>query len=286
MLILLITGISYAQIGVGTTTPDLSSAFDVTSTTQGFVAPRLSTSQRDAIASPIEGLMIFNTTTHCYEWFQGKIWFNACVDSDIVVGGAGKKWYPWNVGALKPADSPTDYTSYGSLYQWGRGSDGHQLIVWTSPTAGTIVNGNTNVLSATDTPANSLFIVNDAGFDADWRSTQNNNLWQGYAGINNPCEPGFRIPTAAEWQAELIASNISDLITSFNSILRLTAAGYRHQSSTVDLMDTGVAGFYWSSNVSATNLGAHYASFTSFSASGDTSTWGRGGGFSVRCIKD
>ena len=37
-----------------------------------------------------------------------------------------------------------DHLAYGSFYQWGRFSDGHELITWTSATAGTPVNGTTS----------------------------------------------------------------------------------------------------------------------------------------------
>lgn len=41
-----------------------SAAVAVTSTTQGFLPPRMTETQRDAIASPAEGLVVYNTTSH------------------------------------------------------------------------------------------------------------------------------------------------------------------------------------------------------------------------------
>ena len=40
-----------------------SSVLECQSTTKGFLPPRMTTTQRNAIASPAEGLMIYNTTT-------------------------------------------------------------------------------------------------------------------------------------------------------------------------------------------------------------------------------
>ena len=63
-LFLLPLGSIYAQVGVGTTTPDLSSALDISSTSQGLLMPRLTTTQRDAIVSPAKGLIIYNITSN------------------------------------------------------------------------------------------------------------------------------------------------------------------------------------------------------------------------------
>jgi hypothetical protein len=62
LLFLWTTNSLYAQVGIGTTVPDASSMLDITSTTQGFLMPRLTTIERDAVTLPATGLMIFNTT--------------------------------------------------------------------------------------------------------------------------------------------------------------------------------------------------------------------------------
>ena len=57
----LLTATTYAQVGIGTTTPAASAALDITSTTQGLLIPRMTNEQRIAIASPVAGLMVFVT---------------------------------------------------------------------------------------------------------------------------------------------------------------------------------------------------------------------------------
>ena len=49
------------DVGIGTFTPHPSALFDLTSTNKGFLMPRMTTAQRNAIPSPALGLMIFNT---------------------------------------------------------------------------------------------------------------------------------------------------------------------------------------------------------------------------------
>ena len=57
----LITATTSAQVGIGTTTPDASSALDITSTTGGLLVPRMTAAERDAITSAATGLMIYQT---------------------------------------------------------------------------------------------------------------------------------------------------------------------------------------------------------------------------------
>ena len=59
------------SVGIGTTTPHPSAALDITSTTGGLLIPRMNLSQRDAIASPAKGLIIFNTTDSSLYYFDG-----------------------------------------------------------------------------------------------------------------------------------------------------------------------------------------------------------------------
>lgn len=61
------------SLGVGTS-PNASALLDVASTTKGFLPPRMTTTQRDAISSPVEGLVIHNTTTHKLNVHDNSAW--------------------------------------------------------------------------------------------------------------------------------------------------------------------------------------------------------------------
>ena len=65
--------VANAQVGIGTTTPDTSAALDIVSTgdNTGVLFPRLTTAQRDAIASPATGLLIFNVSTNTFNYNFG-----------------------------------------------------------------------------------------------------------------------------------------------------------------------------------------------------------------------
>ena len=79
-LLILPTG-SYSQnIGVGINTAGVpanaSAILDVSSTTQGTLITRMNTAQRNAISSPAESLLIYNTDTHCFEAYYNGAWIS------------------------------------------------------------------------------------------------------------------------------------------------------------------------------------------------------------------
>jgi hypothetical protein len=53
---------SSGNVGIGTLTPVSTAVLDVSSTTQGFLPPRMTTGQKNAIATPAAGLMVYDTT--------------------------------------------------------------------------------------------------------------------------------------------------------------------------------------------------------------------------------
>lgn len=63
------------QEGIGAT-PDPSAKLAVTSTTQGFAPPRMTTVQKLAIASPTEGLQVYDLTLHQMSYWNGTTWIN------------------------------------------------------------------------------------------------------------------------------------------------------------------------------------------------------------------
>jgi uncharacterized protein (TIGR02145 family) len=57
----------YGQIAVGGDNPDQSAVLDLQSNSKGFLISRMTTAERNSIASPAVGLMIYNTGTYCLE---------------------------------------------------------------------------------------------------------------------------------------------------------------------------------------------------------------------------
>jgi uncharacterized protein (TIGR02145 family) len=192
--------------------------------------------------------------------------------STVTNSTTGKVWMDRNLGATQVATSSTDAAAYGDLYQWGRGTDGHQIRT----------SGTTSTLSDTDAPGNVGFIlVSGLDFLYDWRSPQNDNLWQGVTGTNNPCPSGFRLPTEAELTAEMASWSSQNSAGAYASPLKFTVAGYRNFGDG-SLTTVGTYGSYWSSTVNDPNSRSLY--FTSSEA--NTGSSSRADGKSVRCIKN
>lgn len=66
--------LSAQNVGIGTNTPDTTAILDLTSTTMGFLPPRMNYAQRDAIVNPAKGLTIFNVEDSTMQYFNGQCW--------------------------------------------------------------------------------------------------------------------------------------------------------------------------------------------------------------------
>ena len=71
------------------TTPAATAQVDIASTTKGFLFPRMTDAQRIAIASPAEGLLLFNTTNKGVAYRDGTNWGYLSGASQVVAGSGG-----------------------------------------------------------------------------------------------------------------------------------------------------------------------------------------------------
>jgi uncharacterized protein (TIGR02145 family) len=215
----------FSQVGIGTTTPDVSSMLDVKSTTAGFLPPRMTTTQRDAIVSPAVGLFIFNTTINCMEWWNGKLWHNGCgttflatIPTNAFCAGKTISKTPCsNVVGATLNDDPT--TPLGAEYDWPNASNstlGIGIGATTNTRALVEIGGqcwcrynsdvtNTNLTAFTNVPSSAW-----SGYYGDVSAEPAANegrLYQWAAAMQGAfaersqgvCPDGFHIPSDCEW---------------------------------------------------------------------------------------
>ncbi|PQJ81929.1 fibronectin type III domain-containing protein [Polaribacter glomeratus] len=129
---------SFAQVGIGTSTPDASAALDITSTTGGLLMPRMTLTQLQAISNPINGLLVFVT-----DYDGGKF---------LVHDGSN-----WGVVALGSFGIVPDAPAIGTVTF----SSGQAVVPFTAPAS----NGGSSITSytATSSPAGFTGILSQSG---------------------------------------------------------------------------------------------------------------------------
>lgn len=172
--------------------------------------------------------------------------------SGVTSPETGRVWLDRNLGACRVAQTIDDYYSFGSLFQWGRFSDGHECITWYSNSGATPEDGICAKTSSGNTVGQEYFIVDNI----DWRNPKNDNLWQGLNGTNNPCvypcPENYRLPTQQEWLDEISGFVTQDAQGAFDSFLKLPLSGSRNYAYPGYIQfETGK---YWTSTVSGNSV--------------------------------
>ena len=227
-----------AQVGIGTTTPNASAVLDLTSTTQGLLPPRMTQAQRDAIASPVAGLMVYQSdgTSGLY-YYTGSAWvyiINGTAGSgDMTLAGVqtvtGAKTFgaAGNVGKLVIAGSTSGTTILNANATAGTGT----VVLPTTGTLATLA-GTETLTNKTLTAAilEGTTVVNETGAATNFRveSDLNENLFF-VDGTNNE----IGINTATPNSTLDIQGSIGYKINT------ITAATTLNQTHNVVLCNTG-----------------------------------------------
>jgi hypothetical protein len=180
-LVFLICSIFYLSthaqnVAIGTPTPDASAKLDVTSTTSGFLPPRMTTAQRNAIASPAQGLVIFNTDSQGLEVYTASGWIyikNTVQLGQKLIGGAaadGAVAMSLNTDAAIYLAGASSSSASGDITPVNHGGNGDALImkldisgriIWTKLLGSISYDQPSDMLATTD--GGLIFTANSGG---------------------------------------------------------------------------------------------------------------------------
>jgi len=87
IVLLVFNSLVYSQVGISSDNvePDSSAMLDIQSTDSGLLIPRMTTDQRDAIESPANALMIYNTDDNKFYYYDGTKWVLMEKDDDWII---------------------------------------------------------------------------------------------------------------------------------------------------------------------------------------------------------
>jgi hypothetical protein len=226
-----------AQVGVGTSTPATTAQLEVNSTTKGFLPPRLTYSQRNAIVSPAQGLMIYCTTCGSngeMQVYNGSAWTNMVggTATSITVGQSdfgGKVAYIFQNGdpGYVAGEVHGLVASSGDLTHYARwGCTGTQLAgAWGTA----LLTGNQNTLDIVAGCAESGiaaklcadYTVTVGGTTySDWWLPSKDELEKLYA--NRASIGGFNAPTVDYWTSSQGSDIFAYILRSTNGVFSFT----------------------------------------------------------------
>lgn len=148
------------SIGIGTTTPHSSALLDVQSTAKGMLVPRLTQAEVNAIPTPAQGLIVFNTSTNSFQFYNGSGW-NNITHSGLVTGVNNR--VPRFSGAWGlNAGMMTDNGAGVSINTGGIPPNTSAILDIASNTKGILVPRMTSTeRTAITTPANGLLVYDN-----------------------------------------------------------------------------------------------------------------------------
>jgi hypothetical protein len=199
----------------------------------------------------------------------------------------GKIWLQQNLGASQVAIHTVDQSSYGDYFQFGRWDDGHQT--YNSPT----ITGGASLMNPSHISSGYPNFIKGTTAGTRWWSIGGTatDTWSGSIATStngkDPCAvlgPGWRLPTAAEWQHVSILEDLFGAMAAWDSNLRLPAAGYR-LSYDGFVYRNGNNGHYWTSTA-ADNSNARVFVYDDDTYNARIELTQRGEGFPCRCLKN
>ena len=159
------------QLGLGITSPNAAAKLQMDSTTQGFLPPRMTLAQRDAISTPPEGLQVHNTTTKGIDYYSGTRWIRTSQTTGTPTATAA-------TGYSAASATGNDLSGYVTFTSAGSATTGKVMDFDFSsafPTSSTyaVILSPKDTDSASNPVVQCFYITNVAvtGFDIEWNNS-------------------------------------------------------------------------------------------------------------------
>ena len=152
--------INAQNVGIGTVFPNASAQLDITSTSKGLLIPRLTSSQRTAIASPATGLLVYETTSSSFWYYNGSAW-------NQLVSVATS---PWTVSGNNIYNTNSGYVGIGTATPAAKLHVADSSVVFSATGTVLAVPGNTPVIGA---GRRMMWYADKAAFRAGYVSDDN-----------------------------------------------------------------------------------------------------------------
>ena len=162
--------LSYAQIGIGTTTPDPSAILDITNTERGLLIPRMLLSEKNAITTPATGLLIYQTDgTTGFWYYNGSSWTTFASSGWSLTGDTGTN--P-TTNFLGTTDNQDFIIATNDTERFRFQADGDIGIGQSNPTSKLHITGTAPVFRLEDgSQGATKVLTSDANGNASWGSS-------------------------------------------------------------------------------------------------------------------
>jgi hypothetical protein len=122
------------NVGIGTTTPAGNVILELSANNKAFLPPRLTEDQRAALNPKLAGMMIYNVSTNCLEFWDSKDWIATCAPTQPAQGTiTGISCATATVNGSLMANAPASGVTVTIPYTGGNGgSHGGQTVASTN----------------------------------------------------------------------------------------------------------------------------------------------------------
>ncbi len=280
-------------IGANTFTPDNSALLELQSTNSGLLLSRMTTAQRDSISNPAQSLLIFNTTSECFETYINNRWrqiwcncgttviYNGVIYNTIQIGD--QCWFKENLRTTKYNDgtSITNVTDNAT---------------WTSTTSGAYCCYSNSTSNCTTYGAlYNWYAVNTGKLcpsgwhvpsDAEWDTltnylSANSTYWCG----SDSSDIAKSLASTTSWNSSTNTCAVGNNLSANNSTGFSALPGGCRYSSDGSFNYLGDGGYWWSSTGFVGSL-AWYRNLSYKAANVYRNFNDKSLGFSVRCLRD